>query len=305
MRHSHSSSENHSHHHNIRNKKALGLAFTIITIYMIIEAIGGITTKSLALLSDAGHMLSDSAALGLSYLAMKFGGKEPTFTKTFGYRRFEILAAFLNGITLLVISLFIFFEAYKRFTNPPEVISSGMLIIASIGLIVNIIVALILMKGDRKDNLNIRSAFLHVLGDMLGSIGAIIAALLIMFFGWNLADPIASIIVAVLIIISGWRVTRDSFHVLMEGTPTNIDVRQIKESLLTLDQVENVHDLHVWSITSGFPALSCHLTIHPKGDRDQILLQANQLLRDQFHIEHTTIQMDRSDSTCIEKDHCN
>lgn len=297
---------NHDHHHlDTSNKKALGWSFTIISIYMVAEVIGGVITNSLALLSDAGHMFSDAAALGLSYLAMKFGEKQATFTKTFGYRRFEILAAFLNGITLVVISFYIFFEAFRRFANPPEVISSGMLFIAVVGLIVNIVAALILMKGDRKENLNIRSAFLHVIGDMLGSVGAIIAALLIMFFGWTLADSIASIVVAILIIISGWRVTKDSFHVLMEGTPTNIDVRQIKGSLLMLNHVENVHDLHVWSITSGFPALSCHLIVDTEADRDRILLQAKKILQDNFNIEHSTIQIDKSDATCMEKDHCN
>lgn len=303
MGHSHTSHGNighNGHSHGTSNKKALGWSFTIISIYMVVEVIGGVITNSLALLSDAGHMFSDAAALGLSYLAMKFGEKQATFTKTFGYKRFEILAAFLNGITLVVISLYIFFEAFRRFANPPEVISSGLLFIAVVGLIVNIVAALILMKGDRKENLNIRSAFLHVIGDMLGSVGAIIAALLIMFFGWTLADPIASIVVAILIIISGWRVTKDSFHVLMEGTPSYMDVRQIRDSLLALDHVKNIHDLHVWSITSGFPALSCHLIVDTEADRDQILLQAQKVLQDNFNIEHSTIQIDKSDVACLE-----
>lgn len=268
---------------------------------MVAELVGGIYTNSLALLSDAGHMFSDAAALSLSYLAMKFGEKQATLTKTFGYKRFEILAAFLNGITLVVISLYIFFEAFRRFSNPPEIISSGMLIIATIGLIVNIIAALILMKGDRKENLNIRSAFLHVIGDMMGSVGAIIAALLIMFFGWSIADPIASIIVAILIIISGWRVTKDSYHILMEGAPTNVDVHEIKEALLGMDQVVAIHDLHVWSITSGFPALSCHLIVESQANHDQVLLAANQILQNQFSIEHSTIQVDKKDSSCMKK----
>lgn len=304
--HSHEHSHSHSHHHHgTSNKKALGLSFTIIALYMIVEVVGGIITNSLALLSDAGHMLSDAAALGLSYLAMKFGEKKATLTKTFGYKRFEILAAFLNGITLVVISLYIFWEAYRRFTDPPEVISSGMLIISIIGLIVNIVAAFILMKGDTSENLNVRSAFLHVLGDMLGSFGAIIAALLIMFFGWSIADPVASVVVAVLIIISGWRVTKDSFHVLMEGTPINIDVRKVKDSLLSLKQVKNVHDLHIWSITSNFPALSCHLVVEGDVSYEEILAQAKKVLHDEYHIEHTTIQVDKTESHCINTDHCN
>ncbi len=302
--HNHSHSHGH-HHHGTGNKKALRLSFILIAAYMIVEVIAGILTNSLALLSDAGHMLSDAAALGLSYAALTFGEKKATLTKTFGYKRFEILAAFINGMTLVVISLYIFWEAYHRLMDPPEVASSGMLVISSIGLVVNIAAAFILMKGDTSGNLNVRSAFLHVLGDMLGSFGAIIAALLMMFFGWNIADPIASIIVALLIIISGWRVTKDSFHVLMEGTPANLDMNKIKETLLSLNHVNDVHDLHAWSITSDFPAFSCHLVVNPEANYDEVLASAKKLLHDHFHIDHTTIQLDKSDSRCIDRDHCN
>lgn len=304
MGHSHDHHDHGGHHHHTNNKNALLLSFVIITVYMVVEVIGGILTNSLALLSDAGHMLSDSAALGLSFLALTFGAKGSSNSKTFGYQRFEILAAFINGITLIVISLYIFWEAYQRFLNPPEVISSGMLVISIIGLLVNIIAAYILMRGDKDDNLNVRSAFLHVIGDMLGSVGAIIAALLIMFFGWSLADPIASVIVAVLIIISGFRVTRDSFHILMEGVPGNLKIEEIRNALLKLDGVKDVHDLHVWSITSNFPALSCHLVVEEEKDNQEILKKANQLLHDAFHLEHTTIQIDVEESSCIEN-HCN
>lgn len=304
MGHSHDHHDHGGHHHHTNNKKALLLSFVIITVYMVVEVIGGILTNSLALLSDAGHMLSDSAALGLSFLALTFGAKGSSNSKTFGYQRFEILAAFINGITLIVISLYIFWEAYQRFLNPPEVISSGMLVISIIGLLVNIIAAYILMRGDKDDNLNVRSAFLHVIGDMLGSVGAIIAALLIMFLGWSLADPIASVIVAVLIIISGFRVTRDSFHILMEGVPGNLKIEEIRNALLKLDGVKDVHDLHVWSITSNFQALSCHLVVEEEKDNQEILKKANQLLHDAFHLEHTTIQIDVEESSCNEN-HCN
>ena len=228
---------------------------------MVVEVIGGILTNSLALLSDAGHMLSDAAALGLSFFAIKLGEKQVSQEKTYGYKRFEIIAAALNGLTLIIISLYIFYEAFQRFFAPPEVQSTGMLMISVTGLVVNIIAAWILMSGDKDDNLNVRSAFLHVLGDMLGSVGAIVAALLIMFFGWTIADPIASVIVAVLIIISGFRVTKDSFHILMEGAPTQIDIQQVKEALSKIPLVKEVHDLHIWTITSGYPVLSCHITI--------------------------------------------
>ncbi|TDL78824.1 cation diffusion facilitator family transporter [Peribacillus frigoritolerans] len=302
--HNHHGHDGH-HHHHTSNKKALLLAFSIITLFMIVEVIGGLMTNSLALLSDAGHMLSDAAALGLSYLAMTFGAKGASASKTFGYKRFEILAAFINGLTLIIIALYIFAEAYQRFIDPPEVISSGMLLISSIGLLVNIAAAFILMRGDKDENLNVRSAFLHVIGDMLGSVGAIIAALVIMFFGWGLADPIASIIVAVLIIISGFRVTKDSFHILMEGAPGNLKTDDIRAALLTMEEVCGVHDLHVWSITSDFPALSCHLVVESGENQQDLLKKANRILHDQFGLHHTTIQIDRKDPACCGDDHCN
>lgn len=307
MGHSHSHDHGHGHHHHgTSNKTALKWSFFLITSYMIVEVIGGILTNSLALLSDAGHMLSDAAALGLSYVAMTLGQKAASNRKTFGYKRFEILAAFINGITLLLISLYIFYEAYQRIASPPEVVSSGMLIISIIGLVVNIVAAFILMKGDKDENLNVRSAFLHVLGDMLGSVGAIVAALLIMFFGWNLADPIASIIVAVLIIISGYRVTRDSFHILMEGAPLNLDIEQVKEKLLSLSEVKGVHDLHAWSITSDFPALSCHLIVEQDQNDQDVLSKAKKLLHEEFELHHVTIQIDKEGTAkCSVDDHCN
>ncbi|OLN23195.1 cation transporter [Domibacillus antri] len=302
MGHSHT----HGHHHGSSNKSALKWAFFLIFSYMIVEVIGGLVTNSLALLSDAGHMLSDAAALGLSYIALTFGQRAASNKKTFGYKRFEILAAFINGMTLIAISMYIFFEAYQRLMNPPEVVSTGMLIISSLGLLVNIAAAFILMRGDKDENLNVRSAFLHVMGDMLGSVGAIAAALLIMFFGWNLADPIASIIVAVLIIISGYRVTKDSFHILMEGAPLNLDTQEVKNTLLSLREVKDVHDFHVWSITSDFPALSCHLVVHADVNDQLVLSKAKKLLHDEYHLHHVTIQIDKDGAeTCSSGTHCN
>ncbi|MDM5199864.1 cation diffusion facilitator family transporter [Fictibacillus enclensis] len=305
MAHSHGHGESHGHHHHgTNNKRALKWAFFLIAAYMLVEIAGGITTNSLALLSDAGHMLSDAAALGLSYLALTYGQKSSSQSKTYGYRRFEILAAFINGIALLAIALYIFWESYQRILNPPSVISKGMLIISIIGLMVNIVAAYILMKGDKDENLNVKSAFLHVLGDMLGSVGAIAAALVIMFFNWNLADPIASIIVAILVLISGWRVTKESVHILMEGTPQNVNFKEIKQALLSIPEVKQVHDLHVWSISSDFPALSCHLVADAEDHQQTLLKKANQLLMEQFHIEHTTIQIDLSDTDCTMNHSC-
>ncbi|MEJ9232095.1 cation diffusion facilitator family transporter [Peribacillus butanolivorans] len=299
MGHQHGHSHDHGHHHHhSENKKALLASFLLISTFMVVEVIGGFMTNSLALLSDAGHMLSDAAALGLSYTAIRLGEKKATQTKSYGYKRFEIIAACLNGLTLIVISVFIFIEAIRRFVNPPEVQSLGMLMISIIGLLVNIIAAWILMSGDKDDNLNVRSAFLHVIGDMLGSVGAIAAALLIYFFDWGIADPIASVVVAMLIIVSGVRVVRDSFHILMEGTPDQVDMEEVKTSLKELPNVSDVHDLHIWTITSGFLTMSCHVVIDKNGNHDTVLAEAQKLLHDQFGIEHSTIQVERQEVGC-------
>lgn len=289
---------NHGHDHTHgANKKALLISFIIITAYMIVEAVGGFITNSLALLSDAGHMLSDSISLGVGLLAFTLGEKVANYSKTYGYKRFEILAAVFNGVTLVLIAIYIFYEAFQRFQNPPEVASTGMLIIASIGLLVNIFVAWILMRGDTEENLNLRAAFLHVIGDLLGSVGAVTAALLIMFFGWGWADPLASVIVAVLVLISGWRVTKDAVHVLMEGTPKNVDLNNIAKTMENVKGVINIHDLHVWSITSGQNALSCHAVV----DGNLSVYESQNILRKLEHelehqgIGHVTIQMENND----------
>lgn len=283
----------HNHTHGA-NKKALWISFIIITGYMIVEAVGGFLTNSLALLSDAGHMLSDSVSLGIGILAFTLGEKVADYSKTYGYKRFEILAAVFNGVTLVLISLYIFYEAYHRFMDPPEVASTGMLVIASIGLLVNIMVAWILMRGDTEENLNMRAAFLHVLGDLLGSVGAIAAALLILFFDWGWADPVASVIVAVLVLISGWRVTKDAVHVLMEGTPKNVELEEVVSAIECVEGIESIHDLHVWSITSGQNALSCHAVVNG----DMTIHESQALLRRIEHdlehkgIGHVTIQLE-------------
>jgi len=286
----------HDHTHGA-NKKVLLISFLIITLYMIVEAIGGFLTNSLALLADAGHMLSDSISLAIALIAFKLGEKVASKSKTFGYRRFEILAAVLNGVTLIVIALFIFWEAVKRFTNPPEVATTGMLIVSSIGLIVNIFVAWFMMRGgDVEENLNMKGAYLHVISDMLGSIGAIAAALLMMFFGWGWADPLASVIVAVLVLRSGYFVSKAGLHVLMEGVPQNVDLNNIINTVRNTEGILSVHDLHVWSITSGLNALSCHAVVDDK----MTITESEQLLRkiehDLLHqtIHHITIQLETS-----------
>ncbi|WP_313892183.1 cation diffusion facilitator family transporter [Psychrobacillus sp.] len=284
----------HDHSHST-NKKVLLISFIIITSYMIIEVIGGFLTNSLALLSDAGHMLSDSISLAIALIAFKLGEKVASKSKTFGYKRFEILAAVLNGVTLILIALFIFYEAIQRFANPPEVATTGMLIISSIGLAVNILVAWIMMRGgDTEGNLNMRGAYLHVLSDMLGSVGAIAAALLMIFFDWGWADPLASVIVAILVLRSGYFVTKASLHVLMEGTPSNIEVQDVIQTIEETSGIKSIHDLHVWSITSGLNALSCHAVV----DEKLTIEESEHILREIEHnlehkgIQHVTIQLE-------------
>jgi len=292
MGHNHDHSHDHTHG---ANKKVLIVSFIIITSYMIVEALGGYLTNSLALLSDAGHMLSDSISLAIALLAFILGEKAASYSKTYGYKRFEILAAVLNGVTLILIALFIFYEAFKRFANPPEVATTGMLIISTIGLLVNILVAWIMMRGsDTKDNLNMRGAFLHVLSDMLGSVGAIVAALLIMFFGWGWADPLASVIVAALVLRSGYYVTKAAVHVLLEGTPSNVDAEEIIQTIVQTDGVHSIHDLHIWTITSGTNALSCHAVVEGQlniADSEHILREIEHNLEHKG-IKHVTIQLE-------------
>ncbi|MCR8965020.1 cation diffusion facilitator family transporter [Brevibacillus halotolerans] len=295
MGHHHDHSHGGHHHHGKgANKRALLISLFIITAFLIVEVIGGFLTNSLALLSDAGHMLSDSSALFLSLIAMFFATRKPSAKKTYGFYRFEILAALINGVMLVVISLVIIWEAYQRFFAPPEVASLSMMGIAFVGLLANIAAAFVLMRGDYKNNLNIRSAFLHVLGDLLGSVGAILAGLLMWKFNWYIADPIISVVVAVLIMLSAWRVTRDSVDVLMESTPASIDADQVSDALSKIKGVTSVHDLHIWTVTSGFDSLSCHLHVKDGLASYPILQEALHLLEHQFGITHSTIQIEDS-----------
>ncbi|WP_214844729.1 cation diffusion facilitator family transporter [Exiguobacterium sp. s150] len=296
----HDHHEHDHHHHHTTNQRALFWAFLLIATFMIVEVVGGLWTNSLALLSDAGHMLSDAAALGLSFLAVRFGARQATPDRTFGYRRFEILAAFVNGLTLLVISIYIIIEAYKRLFAPPEIMSEGMLVIAVVGLIVNILAAWILMRGER-DNLNVRSALLHVFGDLLGSVGAITAALLILIFGWTLADSIASLFVAVLILISGYRVTRDAVHILMEGAPHEVDVVAMQNELLRVDGVNEIHDLHVWSITSNEYAVTCHVLIGETTNDQTVLRDVTERIKHFGTFKRSTVQIERAPACCKER----
>lgn len=295
----HSHDHHHDHTHGA-NKKALTISLILIASFMIVEVIGGVLTNSLALLSDAGHMLSDAISLAVALAAFKMGEKVADSARTFGYRRFEILAAVFNGVTLIVIAVFIVAEAAGRFVNPPEIATTGMLVIAVLGLVVNIIVAKILMSGDTHDNLNMKGALLHVFGDLLGSVAAIVAALSIMFFGWGFMDPLASVIVAVLIAVSGFRILRQSLNVLMEGVPENIDVDTVINTINNIEGVEDAHHLHVWSISSGMNALSVHIVVNGTlnvHETQKIIHRIEEQIKHE-NIEHVTVQVE-----CKHHDH--
>ncbi|OCS85143.1 cation diffusion facilitator family transporter [Caryophanon tenue] len=288
----------HAHPHTT-NKQILWWSFIIITGYMLVEAIGGILTNSLALLADAGHMLSDAVSLAIALLAFQFGEKAATTTKTFGYKRFEILAAAFNGLTLIVIAVYILYEAVGRFNNPPDIATTGMLIISTIGLLVNLFVAWIMMRGDVKGNVNMRGAFLHVISDLLGSVGAIVAALCMIFFEWVWADAVASVIVAVLVLRSGFSITKTAAHILMEGTPHDIDMERIAALLVAHEAVEAVHDIHIWTITSGVHAMSGHIVVAPHLTVAQAERITEQLTHQLAHenISHVTLQFETAAHT--------
>jgi cobalt-zinc-cadmium efflux system protein len=265
----------------------LGLA----AAYMLAEAIGGWLTGSLALLADAGHMLSDVAALGLSVFAIRIARRPPTPTRTWGYHRTEILAALVNGATLVAISIYIVVEACRRLAAPPEVNAPAMMAIAAGGLLFNL-AGMQLLAGGREDNLNVRGAWLHVATDALGSLQTIVAGGLIWWLGWRWADPAASILIAALVIYSSWSLLRDSVTVLMEGVPRHLDVVEVREALVGVPGVVGVHDLHVWTITSGREALSAHLVVGETSLRAQTLEQVRDTLAGRFGIRHVTVQLE-------------
>lgn len=277
------------------NKRGLIIALSITTLIMLLEFFGGLFTNSLALLSDSGHMLSDASSMAFSLVAIWFASKPPSPTKTYGYYRFEILAALFNGVTLFVVAGFIVKEAIQRLTEPPTVASGTMMIIAFIGLAANLLSAMALLKkADVKENINLKSAYIHIIGDALGSVGAILAGLFMLLFDWYIADPIISVIVALLILKSAWGVLKQSIHILMEGSPLTINKEEVIAELEGIQGVNNVHDLHIWTITSGIDTFSCHILIDEDKEEQKILQQAINLIRDNYKIEHTTIQIEKS-----------
>jgi cobalt-zinc-cadmium efflux system protein len=283
------------HHHHIsetsHGKKRLVLAIGITGTWFLIELAGGIYTNSLALLADAAHMLIDLAALSLSYFALTISSRPAPPEKTYGYRRVEILAALANGVLLIVIALYIFHEAWQRLWVPQEVKSLPMLIVAATGLAANLVTAK-LLYASRNESLNLRGAFLHVLGDTLGSLGAITAGILMLFFHWYPADPIVSVIVGALILFNSWRLVAESVDVLLEGVPRHLDITVIYNDLRGMKEVASLHDLHVWSIATYTIAMSCHIVLKQDADPMKTLEKAEYMMREKYGIEHTTIQME-------------
>ncbi len=293
----------HQHDHGSEgaNARRLSITLTLVLIYMGIEVVGGLLADSLALLADAGHMFSDAGALGLTLFAMRVARRPATAQRTYGLYRAEILAALVNGATLVAVAIYIFVEAFERFRTPPEVQGSLMLVVAMGGLLVNA-GGLWILRGGHHDNLNMQGAWLHVLTDTLGSLQAIVAAALIWAYGWYWVDPLASVLIGLLVIYSSWSLIRQSVAVLMEGAPGHINVDDVRFALLELPHVSNVHDLHVWAITSGFVALSAHVTCPGDHNHDSLLRTAQTMLAEKFGVRHTTIQIDR-DAACEGTDH--
>jgi len=289
----------HAHHHHHRDagarrsgRRRLALTLVLVTLYMGAEVVGGLLTHSLALLADAGHMLSDAAALALSLFALwVVDRRRPGPLSTYGYYRAEILAALVNGAALVAIAILIAVEAVARLRAPAAVDAPGMTAVAAGGLVVNL-VALALLHGSRGESLNLRGAWLHVASDALGSVQAIAAGVLIWAFGWQWADPLASLLIAVLVVWSAWGLLKEALAVLMEAAPGHIDVDAVRDAMLGVGCVAGVHDLHVWSIASGFECLSAHVVAGDGKERDALLDELRRTLHDRFGIDHITIQLE-------------
>ena len=274
-----------------KNKNNLVTVLLLTGSYLVAEVIGGIITGSLALLADAGHMLTDVGGLALALFAINMTQKAASAKRTYGYCRAEILAALTNAVVLIGISLYILYEAYQRFRNPPEVSSTIMLIVAGIGLIINIIGMLILRKGSQ-ESLNMKGAYFEVLSDMLTSIGVIIAAIIMLTTGWYYADPIVSAGIGLFIIPRTWILLKDAIGVLLEGTPADVDVDEVRNSISNIQGVKAVHDMHVWALTSGYNAMSAHVVISKGLPYNQTLQLIKDTVTSNYKIHHTTIQVE-------------
>lgn len=287
------------------SKRDLTLAIVLITSYMFAEVIGGILSGSLALIADAGHMLTDAASIGLALAAMHFASRKASAERTFGFHRLEILAALVNALTLWLIAAWVVVEAFHRMQEVPEVEGVLMLTVGTVGLIVNVLAAWILHRSAGH-SLNVEGAFQHVIADLLGSVGVVISGALVWGFGWALADPIVSVIIALLILLSTWRLLAKVVHVLLEGAPEHIDVYRLCSKMEDVEGVVVIHDIHVWTIAQGYDALAAHVLIdrdQPADQLEPVLRRLRKIASEDFGIQHITIQVEQSLDGCTEHHH--
>jgi cobalt-zinc-cadmium efflux system protein len=271
----------------------------MVSGFLVVEVIGGLLTNSLALLADAGHMFTDAAGIGLSLLAIWFAGRPATTEKTFGYYRLEIFAAVLNAVILFGVAAYILYEAVQRFARPPEVIGWPMLGVAVIGLVINL-VSLRLLHSGAKASLNLRGAYLEVLGDLLGSVAVIVAGLVIVTTGWAPIDPIASVVIAGLILPRTWSLLREAVDILLQATPEGVDLDEVRRHILRAAGVADIHDLHAWTLTSGQNVVSLHAVMEPGADPAAVLDELCACLTDDFDMEHSTVQLETADRRRLE-----
>lgn len=282
----------HAHLPEDANARRLLITFLITAAFMVLEAIGGLISGSLALLADAGHMLTDTAALFVALLAVNFSRRPPTQQQTFGWLRLTTLAAFVNALALVLITVIIFWEAIQRFRHPQPIAGGLMLGIAFAGLLANLLSFWILHRGSEEKNLNVRAAALHVMGDLLGSVGAIVAALVILWTGWTPIDPILSVLVSALVLRSAWRLLKESVNELLEGAPCTFDINALKRKLSgAIPEVRNVHHVHVWLVGEK-PLMTLHVQVVPPHDHDALLARIHHFLEHEYQIAHATVQME-------------
>lgn len=274
-----------------KHKSRLTMALGLTTAFMVAEVVGGLWTGSLALLADAAHMLTDAGGLALALIAIRFAERPATPEKTFGYVRAEVLSALTNAVVLLLLTVYILYEAYQRFQNQPEIIGGPMLVVAVVGLCVNL-VSMKLLSGGSSESLNVKGAYFEVLSDMLGSLGVIVAAIVLLVTGWTIVDPIVGAGIGLFIVPRTWSLLKQAVHILLEGTPPEVDLKLLQAKLADLPGVVAVEDLHVWTITSGLDAMSCHLVIDDMAQSAGILTAASAVMRSEFELTHTTIQIE-------------
>jgi cobalt-zinc-cadmium efflux system protein len=281
-------------------RRPLTIVLVLVTAFLVVEVVAAFLTNSLALLADAGHMLTDAAGIGLALLAMWFGRRPATREKSFGYHRLEILAAVANAAILFGVAAYIVFEGVQRLAAPLEVAGAPMLAVAVLGLLVNL-VSLRLLQAGARTSLNLRGAYLEVVGDLLGSIAVIVAAVVVMLTGWTPIDPLASIAIAVLIVPRAWALLREAVDVLLQATPKGVDLDEVRAHLLRAEGVADAHDLHAWVLTSGMNVVSAHVVVEPGADPARVLDEVCRCLSDDFDMEHSTIQLETTDRRRLEE----